>query len=668
MSAHADAVAPRAAAFRPLLWLAALFLAVSLATRIVLLFAARDGIAALSYEALRALVIGTGYDLVTLLYFALPMVLVLCVLPARWLQGRIGRCLLLVLGSVSAAVLFFVAVAEWTFWDEFQTRFNFIAVDYLVYTTEVIGNIRESYPVGWILGALALILAAVIAASHSWLRVTKAAPRGVRLGVLAAWLAGAVLATAGVRADLKDHGANQYGNELAGNGIYQFFAAFRNASLDYARFYATLPDDEAYALVRAQLATSSSRFIGDGPHDLTRWIDSPGPMRRLNVVLISIESLSASYSGQFGAEPSLTPALDRLAPDTLMFSQLYASGTRTVRGLEALALSMPPTPGESIVKRTGNEGLFSIATVFNAQGYRSEFLYGGYGLFDNMNHFFGSNGYEVHDRADISEDSIHHANIWGVADEDLYSLTLTELDRAHADGRPLFAHVMTTSNHRPYTFPEGRVDAPQGQRDSAVRYTDWAIGDFLQRAREKPWFHDTVFVITADHCASSGGIAQLPVFRYRIPLWIYAPGHVAPGRVDRMVAQIDIGPTILGLLGIDYASEFYGVDVLQPGGARAMALIGNYQRLGYLRDGALVELSPQRGVDAVQPAYDGNVAQPPLPVDAERVREAIAFYQTASDRFHSGAMQHRSIAYDASRDSRGRTAANVHATANTLAD
>ena len=159
-------------------------------------------------------------------------------------------------------------------------------------------------------------------------------------------------------------------------------------------------------------------------------------------------------------------------------------------------------------------------------------------------------------------------------------------------------------------------------------------------------------MITADHCASSGGIAQLPVFRYHIPLWIYAPGRVAPGRIDRMVAQIDIGPTILGLLGLDYVSEFYGVDALQRAGAREMALIGNYQRLGYLRDDRLVELSPRQGVNSVQPAYDGDFAQPATLADPEQVREAIAYYQTASDRFHSGRMRQG--------DSLGATAASAH--------
>jgi phosphoglycerol transferase MdoB-like AlkP superfamily enzyme len=308
-----------------------------------------------------------------------------------------------------------------------------------------------------------------------------------------------------------------------------------------------------------------------------------------------------------------------------------------VRGLEALALSVPPTPGESIVKREHNQGLFSLATVFDAKGYASQFLYGGYGAFDNMNAFFGSNGYEVHDRTEIPDKAIHHENIWGVADEDLYTMALGLFDRDHAAGKPFFAHIMTTSNHRPYTFPEGRGPWPQGKRESAVAYTDWAIGDFLRRARTKPWFKDTVFVITADHCASSAGIAALPVFRYHIPMWIYSPGNIAPGRFDALMGQVDIAPTLLGLLGMDYDSQFYGIDVFQQYPGRAY--VGTYQLLGYLAGDKLVQLAPHRKVDTVRPAWAGDQQQPPLPEDPALSLQAISDYQTAAYRFTHGLMR-----------------------------
>ena len=146
-------------------------------------------------------------------------------------------------------------------------------------------------------------------------------------------------------------------------------------------------------------------------------------------------------------------------------------------------------------------------------------------------------------------------------------------------------------------------------------------------------------MITADHCASSAGIAALPAFRYRIPLWIYAPGgQVAPGRVERRVSQIDIAPTVLGLLGMDYDSRFYGVDIFQLPPGRERAFIGTYQLLGYLRDDKLVQLSPHRKVDTLRPAYARDVAQPELPEDPALTLQAIAYYQTAAAAFADGTM------------------------------
>jgi phosphoglycerol transferase MdoB-like AlkP superfamily enzyme len=619
-----------------LAWLGAVFLAASFLTRLALLLATGSGVPASMGAWLYLFGVGLGYDLLTFLSLGTPLLLLLWLLPRRWLARRPGSA---VVGAACLLLLFvilFVAAAEWTFWEEFQSRFNFIAVDYLVYTTEVIGNIRQSYPVGWILATIGGIGLASFVATRRWRAVRHDSVHfGARTLVAAAWLAAAVLGTWLVTGEMKDRTGNTYVNELAGNGIYQFFAAYRSASLDYDRFYRSVPLDEAFAQVRRSLATPDATF--DGDTGIARRIHNAAPERRLNVVLISVESLSAEYSGTYGRTPSLTPDLDALDRDSLVFDNLYASGTRTVRGLEALALSVPPTPGESIVKREHNQGLFSLATVFNAKGYVSQFLYGGYGAFDNMNAFFGSNGYEVHDRTEIPDKAIHHENIWGVADEDLYTMALGLFDRDHAAGKPFFAHIMTTSNHRPYTFPEGRGPWPQGKRESAVAYTDWAIGDFLRRARTKPWFKDTVFVITADHCASSAGIAALPVFRYHIPMWIYSPGNNAPGRFDALMGQVDIAPTLLGLLGMDYDSQFYGIDVFQQHPGRAY--VGTYQLLGYLAGDKLVQLAPHRKVDTVRPAWAGDQQQPPLPEDPALSLQAISDYQTAAYRFTHGLMR-----------------------------
>jgi phosphoglycerol transferase MdoB-like AlkP superfamily enzyme len=227
-----------------------------------------------------------------------------------------------------------------------------------------------------------------------------------------------------------------------------------------------------------------------------------------------------------------------------------------------------------------------------------------------------------------------------VADEDLFTLALREMDDSHrrmGAKHPFFMHVMTTSNHRPYTYPPGRIDIPSGTgRSGAVKYTDYAVGDFLRRAQAHAWFKDTVFVITADHGASARGTQQIPVARYRIPLFIYSPAHIAPGRFDRLMSQIDIGPTLLGLLSMGYSSKFYGRDVFKIAPAEDRALVGNYQALGYMKDGRLVTLMPGRKVAIADlPRELGLPSKAGVP--DERLRdEAISLYQSASALYNGG--------------------------------
>jgi phosphoglycerol transferase MdoB-like AlkP superfamily enzyme len=451
-----------------------------------------------------------------------------------------------------------------------------------------------------------------------------------------------VVSLAAVNGGMKDRTGNNYVNELAGNGIYQFFNAFRSSHLDYAKFYRTLPDDQAFRLVREGLKTPDATYISDDPHDLTRAIRRIGPERHLNVVLISVESLSGDYLGTFGSKENITPYLDSLVSQSLFFDNLYANGTRTVRGLEALSLSVPPTPGDSLLKEHNNENLLSLANIFNDRGYQSDFVYGGYGEFDNMNYFFSHNGYRTVDRRDIPKGAtIHSENVWGVADEDLYTLALKQMDDAHAAGKPFFLHIMTTSNHRPYTFPAGRVSQANQTRPGAVAYTDWSIGDFIKRTREKPYFDDTVFVITADHCASSAGKTSVPVNRYHIPLWIYAPAHIKPQRVERLMGQVDIAPTVLGLLNFSYRSRFFGYDLLQLEPGRERAFPATYEKLGYLHNDVLTVLEPQRKLEQMKPDYATGDASPINPQNENQIDQAIAYYQVASELFRHGGLARR---------------------------
>lgn len=557
--------------------------------------------------------------------------LLLFFMPAfrqRWRAGVLYTGLGLVI-----FLLLLNAVSEWFFWQEFSTRYNFIAVDYLVYTTEVLGNIGESYPIGWILAALLIIAALTVYLFRKPVRQSVQQPLPVvRRSLLAIVLMTLpLLVYHTVSAKWRQFSRNEYANSLAGDGLFEFATAFTQNELDFYQFYTTLPDTMAFRITREQLQMPNSRFISNDPYSIEREISYAEPERKQNVVLISVESLSADFMRAFGNTENITPQLDSLAAHSLFFNNLYASGTRTVRGLEALSLSIPPTPGQSIVKRPDNGGLFSLGSVLRSHGYTTQYLYGGYSYFDNMKTFFGNNGYTVIDRSAIPPGKVHYENIWGVADEDLFSLTLQVLDSNNATGKPFFTHIMTVSNHRPYTYPEGRIDIPPARqvRQGAVKYTDYAIGRFLREARSKKWFDSTIFVIVSDHCAGSAGSVELPVTGYHIPMLIYAPALLQPREVNTLAAQIDVAPTILGLLNLRYRSKFFGQDLLHLPPGRERAFISTYQGLGYLRNGRLVVQSPVQRLSHYTPDFaTGNAT--PAPPDDTLTRQAIAYYQSIS--------------------------------------
>ena len=620
----------------------AAFVAVSFATRLALLV--QNGDTALASPALLvpAFAIGLAYDLAVGVCWMLPFAL----LAWLWPDGPRSRVPFAVAAFALAAASFlawtFVAASELVFWNEFATRFNFIAVDYLIYTHEVIGNIRQSYDLRPAFAAIAVVTAVLIAlAARPLLAASRPARSrfGARTLRFLAFAALPLVPWFALDERLKEFTPQAQAVQLAGNGQWEFFHAFRTNEIDYEQFYRTERRAQAYGILRHEFEhTHAAHFTGSDAMPIEREIQGGGAEKKLNVVLVSVESLGAEFIGALGAGGGLTPNLDRLAREGLFFTRVYATGTRTVRGLEALALSFPPTPGYSVIKRPNNEHLQTIGEVFNAKGYESLYVYGGYGYFDNMNYFFSNNGYTVVDRTAIASADIHHENIWGVCDEDLFTLALAEADKRHAAGKPFFEHVMTTSNHRPFTYPEGRVDvAPGTGRDGAVKYTDWAINDFIERARRRPWFDDTVFVIVADHTSSARGKTDLPIEGFHIPLLVYSPRHVPAQKVDYLASQIDVAPTLLALLDFSYRSRFFGQDILAEGKNHQRALLANYQTVGYLENGLLVELRP-KGVTIVLDAKTGE----PVPKEGrarQLVDEAVGYYQSSSQAFRSGALK-----------------------------
>ena len=518
-----------------------------------------------------------------------------------------------------------VCLSEYFFWQEFGVRFNFIAVDYLVYTNETIGNIMQSYAVvplfagAFILSALIIFLQSrtrKFKMEHLFSPLQLAAQVGIYL--VACVIAFGIVSWAhNIQSD------DEYVTQLEQNGPYDFLQAFQDNKLEYNKFYTMIPKKECMAVYRneAGLDNHGEKQLSLG-----------GQPQKLNIVLITVESLSGEYLTRYGNQDHLTPELDKMMTKSLVFDNLYAAGNRTVRGLEALSLCVPPSAGESIIKRKDNRmGDFSVGTQLKHLGYQVQFLYGGNSYFDNMGNYFSHNGYQVIDRQQIPKKDISFANIWGVCDEDMFNKSLQVFDQDAKKGKPFFAQIMTTSNHRPYTYPTGKIKVvgDPKTRDNAVRYTDYAIGHFIATASKRPWFHHTVFIIIADHCASSAGKTSLPIEKYHIPCIIYSPGNIAPKYVSTLCSQIDVMPTLMSILNLPCKVKYTGGNILD-GNFKPRAFMATYQDLGYMQGHTLTVLSPVRKIQQydLKPLGEWNYnevlrKQP----DQKITRKAQAYYQ-----------------------------------------
>ena len=522
----------------------------------------------------------------------------------------------------------FNGISEYFFWNEFGVRYNFIAVDYLVYTNEVVGNLMESYPV--VPMTLGIVVVTLLITWYLFRRDL------VQAEYLKGWRWKAVVAPAYIAAlfaaigllnfntRFQDSG-NVYVNELQANGLYKFYDAFVKNSLDYEQFYITRPEAEAEAFVHGVYGST-----GDNLHAVSA---GGGSEIRRNIVLVTIESMSASYMERFGNTESITPVLDSLYRLGMAFDRVYATGNRTVRGLEAVTLSLPPCPGQSIIKRPNNAVMHSTGALLREKGYNVTYFYGGNSYFDNMETFFSGNGYDIVDQKSYSPEEITFANIWGVCDEDAYRKVIRTLGEQSQDGKPFFAHVMTVSNHRPFTYPAGKIRIPNDSKTRAggVLYTDYALGQFLAEASKQPWFDNTIFLITADHCASSAGRTEIPLHKYHIPALIFAPGFVAPQQIEGIVSQIDLMPTLLSLLDMDYDSHFYGRSIFDPDYVNR-AFIATYQDLGYLEGDTFTILSPVRRYEqyrVVPTKENPHNLEPAAQTDTTQLDRAVYYYQTS---------------------------------------
>lgn len=579
---------------------------------------------------LREFALGAGLDALVALALSTPVLLGVFLLPLGWLARTWIR------GALFAAfysALVFHGFVEFFFFEEFKARFNHIALDYVLFPGEVVGNVWQSYDVPLF---VALALGAGSLAAGAMLFVTRGisfAPLGLkrRVGAVAGALAlGALSVTVLVKAPLS-LADERLEHELTSNGTLQLVRAFFTGALDYDQYYLTLPRDEgrrrAARLLEFDEPTPEELALPKGEFVPRRAAANEAlaasEPRAWNVVVVVEESLGAEFVGALGAPRSYTPEFDAWAREGYLLSGLLANGNRTVRGLEGVLAGFVPLPGDAILKRTKNQDVATLAHVLREFGWRTEFFYGGRGIFDGMKPFLQANGWEsFFEQSDFRADVFTTA--WGAADEHIFDALLERQRDARTKGERLFATLLTVSNHKPYDIPPGNPIYKEGKRsrERAVAYADWALGRWLDACRDEGLLADTLVLIVGDHGARVYGAAEIPAGSYRIPALFLTPDSSLRGqRQERLCSQIDLAPTLLGLLGIATPAPFFGRNLrgLPADGGRAF--VHHNRDIGMVTDDALIVLGLQKSVRYYR--RDGRSADVFEPVPAARADESL---------------------------------------------
>lgn len=347
-------------------------------------------------------------------------------------------------------------------------------------------------------------------------------------------------------------------NQLGINPVFSLLTSTIDENRKENKYLHLMPEQEAIANVQTLLNREGIADISP----IARAIKPAGTPSNKNVVLIFMESMSANLMESFGATKKLTPFLDSLYRQSLSFSHFYSAGIHTNHGMYATLYSFP-----AIMKRNAMKGsvvpIYSgLPTILKENGYQNLFFMTHESQYDNMNAFLHTNGFnEIYAQENYPPEKV--VNSFGVQDDFLYQYALPILNKKATEGKPFFTVLLSISNHPAYVIPDYFKPCSTKLEDQIVEYADWAIKQFMTEAQKQPWFDNTIFVLLGDHGKLVGSPeCEIPQSYNHIPLMIFGK-DIQPEIKDGFGGQVDVAPTLLGLLNINYIQNNFGIDLLK---------------------------------------------------------------------------------------------------------
>ena len=495
-----------------------------------------------------------------------------------WFKGTYTWCLL---GAVG---ILFMELATPAFLMQFDARPNRLFIEYLKYPQEVFSTLWHGFRLPFVAGLLLTTILAVI--FHFLLRLpeSRLALWSPRRNFLV-WPLVLIIVFFGIRSTTSHRPANPALFAITGDSMVNSLVINSSYSVLYALY--SMKHEARSSEIYGKLSTKEMlKYSLDWPwlniykfnnpdfptlHQQTAAISRTKP---LNLVIVLQESMGATFVKSLGGIEA-TPELEKLANEGIWFERLYATGTRSVRGIEAVISGYLPTPAQSVVKLSNSQNNFAtLASILQSKGYQTQFIYGGEAHFDNMRGFFTSNG--VQDIVDINRinNPVFVAS-WGASDEDLFNTAHKELSALHDSGKPFFSLIFTSSNHEPFEFPDNRIalmELPKNSANNAVKYADWAMGQFIAQAKKSDYWKDTIFLVVADHDNRVYGNNLIPIEKFQIPALILG-SDIKPSRISTLSSQIDLAPTVLSLMGVSTCHPMVGRDFANDSSSPGRAIM-----------------------------------------------------------------------------------------------
>lgn len=584
--------------------------------------------------------IGLRFDLILMCYIAFLPTVLISLLPDSVLKHF--KKLFNIYFIFFLFLFLLMELSTLDFINQYDTRPNRLFLDYLIYPKEVVGTLLKSYLPSLIITTILLGIALFFAFKHGkkiFYPFDSTYKTKLLLFPLVAFFLffgarGSLTSKRPINASNAIFCSDQMTNSLGLNSLYTVaFAAYSIKNEGDVKKYGKMDELEAYTRVKKYMDVTE--FIpGEVPFLHLQKPDAPQP--KYNVVIFLQESLGAEYVGCLNGLP-LTPELDKLAKEGLLFTNLYCTGTRSVRGIEQVTAGFLPNPSESIVKLGGSQqGFFTLADAFSRQNYDTSFIYGGMANFDNMASFFNGNGFKnIIDETDFDKDGKKYAmkGTWGYSDEDL-AVKANEYYK-NLGNKPFFSLMFSTSNHEPFEFPDGRIDLyeqPKNTVNNAMKYADFSIGKFFELAKKEAYFKNTIFVVIADHNTRTYGKNLVPVNKFHIPALIIAPNVEKGITYDNLASQMDIPSTVLALSGITTKTPMPGRNLLKlPKGTKGRTIMLFHETYAFRVEDDIVILNPN--AKPLQFKVKSDTELIPVALNEELAKDALAHIVASSNLY-----------------------------------